>query len=212
MRFAGGLVLGLVVGAGLGAGGVWLALRPEAPVVAAEIASVDAAPKKAGKKKRRVRKKVAGGGGGGVASAGGGGGGVVEEEWVEEDVPSVSASDLAQGSEGDVLKPRARTVDLGAGGADTRNLTQAEIDGAVRARADAITRCIVDARGAAEVRGRVVIGVVVGPDGSPTAARVEAPRWLLEHGLGRCVRPTLLGLRFPAAGKDTVVTVPFDVE
>ena len=53
--------------------------------------------------------------------------------------------------------------------------------------------------------GRISIGLVVGPDGRVTQTRVEAPRYLIDQGLAGCLRPVLRGMRFPAAGKDTVV-------
>jgi hypothetical protein len=55
------------------------------------------------------------------------------------------------------------------------------------------------------------VGLVVGPHGRVVKSRVEAPAWLLRHGLYRCVRREVSALRFPAAGKDTVVTVPFNL-
>lgn len=211
MKFA----LGLLLGIAIGVGGTLLVVRrgSEAKVAGGEV-KPDAAPVAKKGKKRRVKKRVAkvtGKTSGGVAASGGQQKIEFVEEEVEEEIPELGASDLAQGSEGDSLKPRARNVNM-ASGDDVRDLSQGEIDGAIRARADGITRCIVEARGAAEVKGRVVVGVVVGPEGTPVAARIEAPRWLLEHGLYRCARPVMLSMRFPAAGKDTVVTVPFDVD
>lgn len=207
MKFALGLLLGIAIGVG---GTLVVVRRGGEAKVAAEV-KPDAAPvAKKGKKKKRVKRRVAAAGGA-KPTAGGAPAPVETEEWVEEEVPELGASDLAQGSEGDSLKPRARNLDMGSAG-DVSDLSQADIDGAIRARADGITRCIVDARGAAEVRGRVVVGMIVGPQGTPIATRIEAPRWLLEHGLYRCAKPVMLSMRFPAAGKDTVVTVPFDVE
>ena len=203
----------LLLGIAIGVGGTLVVVRRGGggAKVVAEV-KPDAAPAKSGKRKKKVKRRVARpSGGGAVATKSGGTPAPVEEEWVEEEIPELGASDLAQGSDGDALKPRARTMDMGSA-EDVRNLSQAEIDGAIRARADGITKCIVEARGAAEVRGRVVVGLVVGPEGTPAATRVEAPRWLLEHGLYRCARPVMLSMRFPAAGKDTVVTVPFDVD
>ena len=116
----------------------------------------------------------------------------------------------AVSAEGDSLALAPRTVDLGAA-APERDLTRAEIDGAIAPAADAIIACINDATGSAPVTGRVVAGVVVDETGHVTKTRLEGPSYLLKHGLGGCVRPKLRGLRFPATGKPTVVRVPFDV-
>jgi hypothetical protein len=113
--------------------------------------------------------------------------------------------------EGDALRVKERTVDL-ANAEETRNLTQSGIDGAIASRGEELVGCVVQARGAAELSGRVMFGVVVTPSGGVSQARVEAPAYLLRNGLYRCARPKLLSLRFPAVGKDTVIRVPFDVE
>jgi hypothetical protein len=47
--------------------------------------------------------------------------------------------------------------------------------------------------------------------GRVTRTHVEAPAYLVHHGLYDCARRSLTALRFPATGRETVVTVPFDV-
>ena len=42
--------------------------------------------------------------------------------------------------------------------------------------------------------------------------RSMAPAYLLRHGLYRCVRREIAGLRFPAVGRDTVVSFPVSLE
>ena len=124
--------------------------------------------------------------------------------------PTLTDADRKPSAEGDALHVAARTVDLSEEGT-TRDLTQDEIDGTLRSRAEDVIACVVQARGAAELTGRVQIGLVVSATGSVAQTRLEAPAYLLRQGLYRCLRPKLLGLRFPAAGKETVVHVPFDL-
>ena len=128
----------------------------------------------------------------------------------ESAAPTLTDADRKTGAEGDALHVAARTVDLSQEG-NVRDLTQDEIDGTLRTRAEDVIGCVVQARGAAELTGRVQIGLVVSPTGSVTQTRVEAPAYLLRQGLYRCVRPKLLTLRFPATGKDTIVRVPLDL-
>jgi hypothetical protein len=184
--------LGLFVGALLGGGGVFLALRVKkaepAPVAAA---APDAGPQPAPTKRRRRA----------VARAPAG----------DQPPPILTEADLRMGADGDPLHVGPRTIDLSSG-EDVRDLTREEIDGAIAPRSEDIIACIVQARGPAELSGRVTVGLVVTARGSVSHARVEAPSYLLNKGLHRCVRPKLLALRFPATGKDTVVRVPFDVE
>lgn len=197
---------GLLVGVLLGVGGTWFVLgrKKGEPSVAAASPGADAGVAEAGKKK-----KGRGKGGGrrtGTDFADDSGG-----EGSDEPIPELSAADLAMGAEGDVLKARDTSIDMGAGGGEVRDMSQAEIDGTFGGAASGITSCITQARGPAPVTGTITVGVVVGPDGRVVKARVEAPAWLLHHGLYRCVRGKVNGLRFPAVGRDTVVTVPFNL-
>jgi hypothetical protein len=191
VRFLAGLLLGLMVGAAAGAYGMHLHAT-RAPAAAAVVApEAPAAPAK-GKKRR--------------ASAGA----AREAAAADEEPVAVTEADLRTASEGDALRA-ASSVDM-TSGTEPRDLAQDEIDGTFAQRADALVACITRARGAAPVNGRVVAGVVAGPDGRVLRTRVEAPAYLLRNGLGACARRELAGLRFPATGRETVVTVPFDVK
>jgi hypothetical protein len=200
MRFLAGLLVGVLVGGG-GAYFVFGRKPAEATIAAAPAADAGAADAK-GKKKKGGR-----GGSGGRRT----GTDFIDDGPGDEPIPELSAADVAPGAEGDVLKPRDTNVDLGAGGAEVRDLSQAEIDGTFGGAASGITSCITQARGAAPVTGTISVGLVVGPDGRVVKSRVEAPAWLLHHGLYRCVKKEVSNLRFPAAGRDTVVTVPFNL-
>ena len=190
----------MIVGVLLGGGGTYvvLARKGEAEPAVATAPAGDAGvadPKKKKKGKPGLRRPAGGG-----------------EDFSDEPIPELSAADLVQGAEGDSLKPRPRDVDLSEGSAEVRDLSQAEIDGTFGGAASGITECITQARGPAPVTGKIVVGLVVDPDGKVARSRVEAPAWLLRHGLYRCVRREVSSLRFPAAGRDTVVTVPFDLQ
>jgi hypothetical protein len=199
-RFLAGLLVGVLLGAG-GAYFVFGRKKAEPTIAAAPAADAGVADPAGKKKKGRGR----GLGGAGHRA------GDVGDEGGDEPIPELSAADLAPGAEGDALKARDTNLDLGAGGAEVRDLSQGEIDGTFGGAASGITSCITAARGAAPVTGTISVGLVVGPDGRVVKSRVEAPAWLLRHGLYRCVRREVSGLRFPAAGKDTVVTVPFNL-
>jgi hypothetical protein len=213
--FGAGIAVGVLIGAIAGAGGmyVWKSKKADGPEVAAATAKVDAGPAGAKGKKGKRRgggRRVSGGGG-----SGGGGGGEGDFGMDGEgggDVPVVSAEDLKLTVEGDVLKVRDRTIDMGADSPPTHDLSQQEIDDAFHGVSGEIIQCITDARGAAPVNGKVVVGVVADPGGRVIKTRVEAPRYLLQHGLYGCVKRTVASLRFPAPGRDSVMSVPFTVE
>ncbi len=192
MRFVAGLLLGAL----LGAGGAWFAMRKPA---AKQVAVVTPDAGVADKTKKPAPKRR------------GRGGGTIPRSDDDAPIPELSADDLRQIGEGDSLALGARKMDLGEGAPEPRDLTQGEIDEGVSARSSAIIKCITDARGNAPVNGQIVVKFVVAPGGGVTQTRVEAPAYLIKHGLGGCVRPQLRAMRFPPTGKDTVLTVPFDL-
>ena len=188
--------LGLLGGLALGAGGLlsWQHFRPQ-PEPPAQVATPsDVVPGLVPAKKTRKARGGATGAPSGEAA----------------ELPALTAADVEQQAEGDVLQPRERKMDLTT--AEPRELTQEEIDGAFARRATGIIACITAARGEWPVTGRVNAGVLVAADGTVAKSRVEAPAYMIRNGLGRCARKELSRLTFPAAGRETVVTVPFDIE
>lgn len=197
-RFLGGVLLGVL----LGGGGVWWWTHRGGDAVIATT-TVDAgvapgAPTPPGKKKRRAPR---GQSGDTMLVAEGGG---------AEPVP-LTAADLRMVAEGDALKPPAAAVDF-TGDGEARTLSGDEINEGVRARKGAIEGCLVDARGADEVRARITVGAVVTGEGKVSQVRVEAPAILQRRGLAACLRKQFLAMRFPATGRATVLSVPFDLE
>jgi hypothetical protein len=187
MRFSGGLLLGLILGGAGGAGATYVLLQPKEPELAPLPPPSDPPSSKKPRKPRRAARPAG-----------------------EPAPEALTAEDLRVRAEGDALRAAATEIDM-AGGAEARALTQEEIDSAIAARGAAIVDCITRARGDAEVTGRVTAGMVVAADGRVVKSRIEAPAYLLERGLATCARRELAALRFPAAGRETVVTVPFDV-
>jgi hypothetical protein len=199
VRFIHGLLIGLFVG-GLGGGGaayLWYH-RHRAPKVAEVAPALDGGTTSTPKKKPHKRH------GDGTASTG--------DTGDDGPVPTLTAADTAPASEGDALKAASRTMDLSSGAAEPRDHTQDEIDGAVGKKSGGIIKCITDARGNAPLNsGHITVGFVVGADGNVVKTRVEAPAYLIHHGFPGCARPLLAQMRFPATGKESVVTVPFDL-
>lgn len=199
-RFAAGLVVGIVLGGAAGAGATYVLFKREPQIAATQPPPEPTTPATPRKKGKRVRNPARPG----------------EPEPVEPTEPVdesivLTAADLRMSSEGDALRAEATNLDLGAEGGP-RDLSQDEIDGAIGRHGSAIIGCITRARGAAPVTGRVTAGMVVGADGRVVKSRIEAPAYLLAHGLASCARRELEAVKFPAAGKQTVVTVPFDID
>jgi hypothetical protein len=187
-------MVGLLVGAAAGAGGAYVYLeRRVTPAPVAVAPAQPPAPDKPQKPHRRGGSKP-----------------VASTLQVPIDPTIVlTAADQKVVTAGDSLKTET-TLDMGAGG-DSRELSSDEIEGALLPGSPALLRCLGDARGAAPVVGRIVFGVVVDGNGRVTRTHVEAPSYLVHHGLYDCAKKALAALRFPAAGRETVVTVPYDV-
>jgi hypothetical protein len=212
-------LVGLVIGIGLGAGAMYLALqRPwqrEAPQAVQPVVADPGseAPKKPPGKRRR-------GGRGGTdapnegaadgidGNAAGGEAGLAEPE-----PPAIvlSAADrrlVWRGAE--VALPAARH-DFSAGAATERALSDEEIAGTVRAQSKAVVDCMVAAAAGTDLRATVMLQLLVDGSGRVTKHRVQAPQYLFDHGLAGCAERALGRWRFPAVGGFTLVNAPFDL-
>jgi len=92
-----------------------------------------------------------------------------------------------------------------------RQLSQQDFDQVFRPRQSEILGCIDDARGDALLEGHMAVAFRVRRSGQVSGVRVEAPAYLLDHGLYACVRKVVLGLSFPVSGSSQVVTYPFSL-
>jgi len=198
------MLLGIVVGAALAAGGGWLYLQRAKDCVGrcgdgtrcfnghciaapppTTVASA-AAPKK---------RKHHGGGAGGAQPE-------LKLEPGDEHVATV----------GDSLG-RAEHVDLSQGGDDGRELQQEDLDAVFRPAQSAISRCITDAVGDYPLEaGKIEVAFRVERTGQVRKVRITAPQLLMRRGFVGCVRPTVTGLHFPASGGANVVTYPFSLQ
>lgn len=217
----GSLGLGLVIGGAVGAAGMYLALRPpwaghatqpsDAAVIA--LAPADAAVKKPVKKRVHRRPAAGGGAGGGPTVAGGSD----DEAWanqgdsVEETGPQVihlSDADRALEWRGDDVSPPPRKIDMSS---DARPLDDAEIRSTIASQSGAVQSCVVQAATNADVRGTITVKMVVDASGRVTRSKLQAPRYLFEHGLLACVKGALGHVKFPATGMPTLVTMPVNL-
>lgn len=200
MRFWLGLILGMLLG---GAGAyAWLELpwrawlnedaaAPDAGVAAAS------APKPDRERKRRRGRRPRGAADAEIANAG-------------DEIPSLTAADRALVWKGDAVALPPRQIDMTESG-DARALDSGEIDQVIRSQSQPMIDCIAEARGQAELDARITLEMLVDGQGRVTKARVRAPAYLFAHGFHACARRAALGLRFPATGAPTVVTVPYDL-
>lgn len=193
-----GFLAGAIVGAMVGAGGVYAALEKPWQAGAAEVAEPDAgaqAEEPTRKKQRRRRK---------------GRRHERRHELVGDVIPELSARDRELVWRGPAVSLPERDMDFGAGGGG-RPLDQGEIDRGISSRRDRVIDCIASARGNAELRASITLKFLVGEDGSVGPVRLRAPRYLFDQGLQSCATRAVRGMRFPGTGAATVVTLPLDL-
>jgi hypothetical protein len=181
------LGIGLAIGAAVGAGGMYLALRKPADKAPAAAAPVDAGADVAKKPKKKR-------GGGGSSTA----------------PPAPGELDTRMQWKGDAVERPPATVDMSSD-ADARSLEGSEIQAGIDAGGGALTDCIGKAVGDSAWSGDITLELLVDGDGKVAKSRVRAPAFTFDRGLAACMRQGAARLRFAAVGGWTVVTVPFPV-
>lgn len=207
---AGKFFLGLLLGVALGAGGVFAWTQLKTPPEAPSIATMGPSSITASKTKKKTKKQTAGNKAPNTpANTADPGAPAPTAQPTEEPIPQLTADDLKQEAEGDILRPRPLSIDVDSTGPEPRDLSSDEVDNTFAAVKPQIVECIKQARGAAPVTGKIVVGVVIGPEGKVFKSRTEAPSYLIDRDLHPCIKSVLSSLRFPAPGKDVVASVPF---
>ena len=195
-----GFWLGLLVGAALGAGGVYAWLeRPWQGGETAAVSSPDAGPEEVAqaskkRKKRNKRKRRSGG-----------------SEVLGDAIVELSAADRKLVWRGPTVELDAKEVDFASGGDGGRALNQGEIEAGIAGRADAIIACITEARGNAELAATITLEALVEGNGRVSKSRVRAPQYLVDNGVHRCIQSEAKSMRFASTGAQTVVSVPFNL-
>jgi hypothetical protein len=198
--------IGLVIGVALGAGAMYLVLRPPwAPRAATQpsagppvvVVTPDAGVPRP-KKKRRTHPPAAAG------QPGQGSDGDVEEPAP----PPLTAADRALEWRGDEVALPPRNIDLAAGAAEARSLDDSEINQTINSQAGGVRDCVVQGATGTDLTATIVVKLLVDGRGRVTRSRIQAPHYLFEHGLLACTQRALGRMHFPAAGGSTVVTLP----
>ena len=196
-------LIGLVIGLVVGAGAMYLVLRPPwgggatAPTDAGVVATApgDAGAIKPKKKKRRPA--------GMPARAG-------ETEFEETEPAPLTAADRALEWRGDnVVAPPSR-IDMAAG-AEARPLEDSEINSTVGSQTGGVRECVVQGATGTDLRATITIKLLVDGNGRVTKSRLQAPHYLFEKGLLGCAQRALGRMKFPSTGAPTMVTFPVNL-
>jgi len=133
------------------------------------------------------------------------------DEREEPEPPPLSAADRALEWRGDEVALPPQTIDM-AGGREARPLDDSEINQVIGSQAGGVKDCVVQGATNTDLRATITVKLLVDGRGRVTRSRVQAPHYLLEHGLIGCTQRALGRMHFPATGGATIVTLPVNLE
>src|SRR5215831_19331170 len=103
-----------------------------------------------------------------------------------------------------------RTIDV-AGGSEPRSLDDSEISQTINSQAGGVRDCVVQGATNTDLSATITVKLLVDGHGRVTRSRIQAPRYLFEHGLLACTQRALGRMHFPATGGATIVTLPVNL-
>ena len=121
--------------------------------------------------------------------------------------PTLTANDRALVWHGADFGIPTKSIDMSGNTADGRPLTDGEINAGLRTTG--ILECVVQAATGTELQATITVKLLVDGSGRVSKHRVQAPRYLQDHGLPGCVAKAAGRTRFAATGAATLVTAPF---
>jgi hypothetical protein len=200
--------LGLGIGLVVGAGAMYLALRPpwgggttQSPADAGVVA---VGKPDAGTKPSKPRRRP----GGQTPRTG-------SNDDIDEPLPPVvhlSDADRRLEWRGDDMAMPPKVIDM-AGSDEGRSLTDAEINGVLSSQTQPLRDCVVQGATNTDLRATTVtVDYILDGRGRGYRARFEAPHYFFEHGFMYCARKGLAVMRFPATGAPTRVTFPIHLD
>jgi hypothetical protein len=181
---------------------MYLTLRPpwgSGAATAPSDAGIAAAPPDGGTAKPKPKRRP---GRGTVAAPAGAG------EAEETELVSLTEADRRLEWRGDSVALPARKLDMASGGDDGRPLDDGEIGAVIGDQTAGVRECVVRGAAGTDLRATITIELLVDGGGRVTRSRLQAPRYLFEHGLLGCAQRALGQMRFPATGAPTRVTFP----
>jgi hypothetical protein len=204
-------LLGLGIGLIVGAGAMYLTLRPPWGGGAASSSPADAgiaaAPTDGGVPGKPKPKRRGGRRAGTIAAPAGTG-----EPEETEPAPAIQLTEADRRLEwrGDEVSLPTAKIDM-TSGAEARRLDDGELTAAFGSQSDDVRACLVQGATGTDLRATITVKLLVDGTGRVTRSRLQAPRYLFEKGLLGCAQRALGRMRFPATGAPTVATVPVNL-
>ena len=134
----------------------------------------------------------------------------IDSEIDEPALPPLTAADRALEWRGDDVALPPRSVDM-AGGGEARGLDDGEINQTINSQAGGVRDCVVQGATNTDLSATITVKLLVDGHGRVTRSRIQAPRYLFEHGLLGCTQRALGRIHFPATGGATIVTLPVNL-
>jgi len=156
------------------------------------------------KKRRRPRAPATAGQPAGPASA-------ADGEAEDPLPPPLTAADRALEWRGDDVTLPPQNLDLAAGGTQPRPLDDGEISQTITSQAGGVRDCVVQAATGTDLTATITVKLLVDGRGRVTRSRIQAPHYLIEHGLLACTQRAVGRMHFPATGGATIVTLPVNL-
>jgi hypothetical protein len=197
-----GWLVGLVIGLVVGAGAMYLVLRPPwgTSTPPAEVSVIATAPADAGVTKPKKKKRRPAG----VPAQPG------EQEFEETEPPPLTDADRRLEWRGDEVSLPSTKIDMTSGG-EARPLEDGEINSTVGSQTSGVRDCVVQGATGTDLRATITIKLVVDGTGRVTRSKLQAPHYLFQKGLLACAQRALNRMKFPASGAPTLVTFPVNL-
>jgi hypothetical protein len=210
----GSLGLGLVIGAVVGAGGTYVALRPPwakevTPPLAAPVALAPPVDAGVGKPKHKHGGHRPAHTGGPAQTGDDSSWGDTPGEDTETEVQLVklTAADRALEWRGDDTTRPPQKLDM-TSGAEARSLDDGEIQSTISSESGPAQSCVVAGATNTDLKGTITVKLVVDGGGHVIKSKVQAFHYMFEHGLLACMQHAVAKMKFPATGASTLVTMP----
>lgn len=129
----------------------------------------------------------------------------------EPALPPLTAADRALEWRGEDVALPPRNIDLAGGGGEARSLDDGEINQTIRGQGGGVRDCVIQGATNTDLSATITLKLLVDGQGRVTRSRIQAPRYLFEHGLLGCVQRAVGRMRFPATGGATIVTLPINL-
>jgi hypothetical protein len=121
-------------------------------------------------------------------------------------VPLTAADRVLEWRGDDTTRPPQK-IDM-ANGTEARSLDDGEISSVISSQSAAAQQCVMAGATNTDLKGTITVKLVVDGNGRVIKSKVQAFHYMFEHGLLGCMQRAVGGMKFPATGQSTLVTLP----